>query len=301
MLSVFLQKTIYERSPGVARQLLLDLPLSALKVAWSKYIVAPIQSVLDFADTLGKFQAIVDELFGAFEPTGRASFAFFPSQLRTPIMQAGADRKIVRMTYDGVRRDVEPYALAYKRRKDGHREEYLYGWDLTGGRTSRQAIKALVNTKIRGLEISHEAFDPRYPIELAKAGEQSGRGYFSGTRFGSGHSTAPSPACATAGGTRSSAFIARGSSRGCGGTRLWSRTRTRTGSKARSSTSGTAWGRSTIRRILKAAGLPPVPQRPTSWQTSLNAHWGGIAGGRFLHERSLDLPGARHVLHRLRH
>jgi len=31
-------------------------------------------------------------------------------------------------------------------------------------------------------------------------------------------------------------------------------------------------GRSTIRRILKAAGLPPVPQRPTSWHTFLKAH-----------------------------
>ena len=40
-------------------------------------------------------------------------------------------------------------------------------------------------------------------------------------------------------------------------------------------------GRSTIRRILKSAGLPPVPQRPTSWQTFLNAHWGAIAGGDF--------------------
>jgi predicted nucleotidyltransferase component of viral defense system len=187
VLSVFLQKTIYERSPGVARQLLLDLPLAALKGAWSKYIVAPIQGVLDFDDTLGRFHSIVDELFGTFEPTGRASFAFFPSHLRTPIMQAGADRKIVRMTYDGIRRDVEPYALAYKRRKDGHREEYFYGWDLTGGRTSGPGIKAFVNTKIQGLEISNEAFAPRYPIELAKAGEQSGRGYFSGTRFGSGH------------------------------------------------------------------------------------------------------------------
>jgi hypothetical protein len=36
-------------------------------------------------------------------------------------------------------------------------------------------------------------------------------------------------------------------------------------------------GRTTIRRLLKAAGLPPVPQRPTSWQTFLNAHWGAIA------------------------
>ena len=33
-------------------------------------------------------------------------------------------------------------------------------------------------------------------------------------------------------------------------------------------------GRSTIRRIVKAAGLPPVPERPTSWQTFLKAHWG---------------------------
>ena len=40
-------------------------------------------------------------------------------------------------------------------------------------------------------------------------------------------------------------------------------------------------GRSSIRRILKAAGLPPVPQRPTSWQTFLRAHWGAIAGADF--------------------
>jgi transposase InsO family protein len=40
-------------------------------------------------------------------------------------------------------------------------------------------------------------------------------------------------------------------------------------------------GRSTIARLPKAYGLPPVPQRPTSWQTFLNAHWGVIAGADF--------------------
>jgi hypothetical protein len=40
-------------------------------------------------------------------------------------------------------------------------------------------------------------------------------------------------------------------------------------------------GRSTIARILKAHGLPPVPQRPTSWQTFLRAHWGAIAAADF--------------------
>jgi hypothetical protein len=40
-------------------------------------------------------------------------------------------------------------------------------------------------------------------------------------------------------------------------------------------------GRSTIVRILKAHGIPPVPERPTSWQTFLRAHWGVIAGADF--------------------
>ena len=40
-------------------------------------------------------------------------------------------------------------------------------------------------------------------------------------------------------------------------------------------------GRSTIARLLKAAGMPPVPERPTSWQTFLRAHWGAIAGADF--------------------
>ena len=36
--------------------------------------------------------------------------------------------------------------------------------------------------------------------------------------------------------------------------------------------------RSSIARILKAHGIPPVPERPTSWQTFLQANWGAIAG-----------------------
>lgn len=40
-------------------------------------------------------------------------------------------------------------------------------------------------------------------------------------------------------------------------------------------------GRSTIARMLKAQGIAPVPDRPTSWQTFLRAHWGAIAGADF--------------------
>jgi transposase InsO family protein len=39
--------------------------------------------------------------------------------------------------------------------------------------------------------------------------------------------------------------------------------------------------RSSIARILMARGIPPAPERPTSWQTFLQAHWGAIAGADF--------------------
>src|SRR5262249_57403637 len=46
-------------------------------------------------------------------------------------------------------------------------------------------------------------------------------------------------------------------------------------------TVGHGVGRSTIARMLKAHGVPPVPERPTSWQAFVRAHWGVIAGADF--------------------
>jgi putative transposase len=39
--------------------------------------------------------------------------------------------------------------------------------------------------------------------------------------------------------------------------------------------------RSTIARILKEQGIPPVPARPSSWGTFLRTHSGAIAGADF--------------------
>jgi hypothetical protein len=39
--------------------------------------------------------------------------------------------------------------------------------------------------------------------------------------------------------------------------------------------------RSTIASILRAEGIGPVPERPTSWRTFLAAHWGAIAAADF--------------------
>jgi hypothetical protein len=55
--------------------------------------------------------------------------------------------------------------------------------------------------------------------------------------------------------------------------------------------------RSTIARILKAHGIPPVPERPTSWQTFLQAHW---AGADFFTTQVWTMARPPDVLHRVR-
>jgi putative transposase len=39
--------------------------------------------------------------------------------------------------------------------------------------------------------------------------------------------------------------------------------------------------RSTVAKVLKDNGIPPVPGRPSSWRAFLRAHWGEIAGADF--------------------
>ena len=39
--------------------------------------------------------------------------------------------------------------------------------------------------------------------------------------------------------------------------------------------------RSTVAKVLKDSGIPPAPDRPSSWRTFLRAHWGAIAGADF--------------------
>ena len=94
-------------------------------------------------------------------------------------MQAGAELKLLRLTYDGVRRDVEPYSLVFKRRKDGYGQEYFYVYDRTGGHQN-PGIKALLNPKIRDLEIVDETLLP-ISSRAFKSRRASGRRLFRAT------------------------------------------------------------------------------------------------------------------------
>ena len=182
VLRTFLRKTIFEPSPGAAKDILLGLPLTLFRGAWEKYIVCPLHSRFGLDRAIEAFVAGIEEIFGSVMP-GRGAQAFFPSEIRNIIFDAGLQRKLLVMTYDSRERIVEPYSLAYKRRKDGYAAEYFYGFDRTGGRSSSPGIKSFVHGNIQKIAMSDEQFEPRYEIELSKAGELPTNGYFAKPSF----------------------------------------------------------------------------------------------------------------------
>jgi predicted nucleotidyltransferase component of viral defense system len=181
IVSVLLKKTIFAPSPHVLIGLFLGLPFQVLRGAWDKYVVTPLASVIDFDIAVARFTENVRALFSNFTET-TANVSYFPAGLRNQIMAAGADLTLLKLTYGGVRREIEPYSLVFKRRKDGYGQEYLYVWDRTGG-DSGPGIKTLLHERIQGLETLSERFEPKYPVELSKAGEFGSKSYF-GQPFG---------------------------------------------------------------------------------------------------------------------
>jgi hypothetical protein len=158
---------------------------------WSTIICAA-ESRMDFTMAVDRFKGELRSLFSSFRYGDANQLAFFPAELRTPIMQAGRSQTLLRITYDGVPRLVEPYALSFKWRKDGAGQEYLYVWDRTGGR-SGPGRKSLFNWKITSLANTEIKFEPRFEIELAKAGEYGQRTTFSSGRSGMPRSTRARP------------------------------------------------------------------------------------------------------------
>jgi hypothetical protein len=176
LMHVFLQKTIFGGSPGAAKGLLLDLPLDLFKGYWTK-VLCPAASRFSFDDAVVKLRAGIEDLFAPLDLRTHLQAAFYPSRFRNPILQAGSERKLLRLTYHGMPRTVEPYSLAFKRRTDGVAQEYLYVWDRTGGQ-SPPGIKAMLHHGVGAIDLLDETFEPRDPIELSRAGDSSRAGYF---------------------------------------------------------------------------------------------------------------------------
>ena len=114
ILNVFLRKTLFSRSPTAARSLLLDLPLDLFRGFWGKVLV-PAAARVSFDDAVTKLREGISELFLPYDGYRGGELAFYPSQLRNLILQAGADRKLMALTYQGVTRIVEPYSARSSR------------------------------------------------------------------------------------------------------------------------------------------------------------------------------------------
>ena len=189
VLSVFLKKTIFGSSPLSAKNILLGIPIAFFRSAWERYIVCPVATRFGFEEADANFRGFLEELFKDASGQYAAASAFFPAELRNPIMDAARGRQLLRVQYDGVERLVEPYALTYKRRQDGVAQEYFYCWDTTGGRTSPPGVKTFLNGKLASAEVTEVSFEPQFEIELSKAGERAKI-----EAFGSGRASSRVPA-----------------------------------------------------------------------------------------------------------
>ncbi|NOT49096.1 MAG: hypothetical protein HOP17_15255 [Acidobacteria bacterium] len=192
VLQTFLRKTIYEGSPGVARDLLLGIPFNTFKNFWEKYLVRPRASLISFDTAEEQFRNIIESLFGLLsgESRGTAGGIFRPgylshysSEQRNLIMEAGRTQTLLQIHYDGLSRLVEPYSLVYKVRKDGVGREYFYGYCIQGGRSGGEGIRTYTQDKMNSIQLTDQKFEARFPIELTKSESQSGPEYF-GRLFG---------------------------------------------------------------------------------------------------------------------
>jgi predicted nucleotidyltransferase component of viral defense system len=191
VITTFLKKSIFEREPTAARDQLRAIPIADFRALW-KSLVAPVASLMNFDFVVGNFQGLVDSLFAlvvppqpAFAPAGgfvpriiRPSGSvgrsmgiglrnYFSSDIRNAIIGAGRARTMVRLSYDGYDRLIEPYKLEYYvRKKDGQGLEYFWGWDTTGGKSGKIGIKQFICDKIQSVRATSQSFQPRYAVEL---------------------------------------------------------------------------------------------------------------------------------------
>jgi predicted nucleotidyltransferase component of viral defense system len=179
LLDTFLKKTIYEKAPGAAFNLLINLPVAAIRGLIDTYVQAPSTCTIpmDSAPTL--FTEHITSLFGDASDQVPYGLSFFDWATREKIMNAGQKTHLMRLVYKGEAREIEPYSISYKERKGGGGGEYFYAYDRSGG-TSGPSIKGFVPEKIESLEELDGEFVPRHEIEVAKAGDIPIDPYFHG-------------------------------------------------------------------------------------------------------------------------
>jgi predicted nucleotidyltransferase component of viral defense system len=167
---VFLKRTIFENNPGVAKKILLSLPLEYLKAAWSKSIVCTKDKFIDFEEAVIKFMTQIQELFADVPDSSWGDHYYFPPEFRKIILKAGKELTLIKIMYNHAERLIEPYALKFQERRDGTAKEYFYVYDRVGSKNNPD-WKTYVAENTQSMENTDEKFEPQYPVELCRAGE----------------------------------------------------------------------------------------------------------------------------------
>lgn len=121
-------------------------------------------------DAIKAFVADLESLFAGLTDNGYAQFAYFPTSARSAILHAGRTQTRLKVHYKGADRIIEPYALKYMQAKERKPKEYLYVYNCSGG-DNPPGWRQFVSENIQSIENTEETFEPRYPVELSKAGE----------------------------------------------------------------------------------------------------------------------------------
>jgi len=199
VVTTFLRKSIFGPQPNLARDQLKAIPVAAFERDWASLIV-PAATAMAFSFVTNNFHSLIDLLFAAIAPAALAPPMAIPrvgarplgrpggrptglgglgrggpftgvsplgAGARQTIISAARNGHMVEMTYDGVRRLVEPYKLEYYIRKsDGHGSEYFWAWDTSGGRSGKIGIKQFFCHKIAAAVESSYPYAPRFPVEI---------------------------------------------------------------------------------------------------------------------------------------
>lgn len=170
VVKTFIRKTIFDRNPHTAKAILETTPFDAFKHVWEKSIICAKGFAFTIDEAITTFLNDLSDLFSIYPDNGYGSFAYFGSDLRTKIMQAGRTQTMLKINYNSALRIVEPYSLKYMERKDGSQREYFYVYNCSGG-SNPPGVRCLVPEGFTSIENTEEVFTPRYQIELSKAGE----------------------------------------------------------------------------------------------------------------------------------
>jgi len=166
-----IKKTIFYRNPCILKNILREMSFDYFRECWDDVIICAKQFLFGFEDAIHSLLADLDILFKNSPDNGYAQFAYFGPSIRIPIMKAGRTQTLLKVCYKGADRIIEPYSLKYLQRRDGAEREYLYVYNCSGG-NNKPGIRCFVAEGIESIENTEEKFEPRYLIELCKAGER---------------------------------------------------------------------------------------------------------------------------------